>query len=124
MDTFDQDASNWNGYGFLNYRATQRFGAETLYGSYFGSGDTIGVLLDMDHGTIAFVKDGEDFNVGKMVVNNMGIAYHNLRRSSRTALPELYPCFGMKNSGDQLSIARSRWFSWKVLLSYGMQALG
>ena len=67
----------------MNYRATQKFGSETLYGSYYAAGDTVGVLLDMDHGTIAFVKDGEDFNVGKMVVKDLGIAYHNLRRSNR-----------------------------------------
>ena len=52
------------GYGLLNYRATQAFGSETLYGSYFAAGDTVGVLLDMDHGTLSFFKDGEDFNLG------------------------------------------------------------
>ena len=66
--------AGWQGYGFLNYRAVQAYGSETLYGSYFGAGDTIGVLLDMDRGTIAFIKDGEDFNVGRPVVLNMGVA--------------------------------------------------
>ncbi len=34
----------------------QAYGSESLYGSYFGAGDTIGVLLDMDRGTLAFIK--------------------------------------------------------------------
>lgn len=105
------DSSNWNGYGFINYRATQNSGSETLYGSYYAAGDTVGVLLDMDHGTISFFKDGEDFNVGRTVVINMGVAYHSLRRNHKSSHPILYPCFGMKSSGDQLSIRRCKWAS-------------
>lgn len=105
------DSANWNGYGFINYRATQNSGSETLYGSYYSAGDTVGVLLDMDHGTISFFKDGEDFNVGRTVVMNMGVAYHSLRRNHRSGHPLLYPCFGMKSSGDQLSLRRCRWAS-------------
>jgi hypothetical protein len=105
------DSANWNGYGFINYRATQNSGSETLYGSYYSAGDTVGVLLDMDHGTISFFKDGEDFNVGRTVCMNMGVAYHSLRRNHRSGHPMLYPCFGMKSSGDQLSLRRCRWAS-------------
>jgi hypothetical protein len=95
------DAQNWSGYGFLNYRATQYSGSETLYGSYYGPGDSVGVLLDMDHGTVSFFKDGEDFNSGKTVAMNMGVAYHSLRRNHRNLQPALFPCFGLKSSGDQ-----------------------
>jgi hypothetical protein len=109
------DASGWGGYGLLNYRATQAFGNETLYGSYFATGDTVGVLLDMDHGTISFFKDGEDFNVGKVVVINMGVAYHNLRRNNRSPSAALHPCLGIKGPGDQLSIRKCRWVSNKGL---------
>ena len=105
------DAQNWSGYGFLNYRATQHSGSETLYGSYYGAGDVVGVLLDMDHGTISFFKDGEDFNSGRTMAINMGVAYHSLRRNHRSLQPMLYPCFGLKSSGDQLSIRRCRWAS-------------
>jgi hypothetical protein len=105
------DSSNWNGYGFINYRATQNSGSETLYGSYYAAGDTVGILLDMDHGTISFFKDGEDFNVGRTVVINMGVAYHSLRRNHKSSHPVLYPCFGLKSSGDQLSIRRCKWAS-------------
>lgn len=52
-------ATSWgSAYGFLNYRATQAFGSETLYGSYYNAGDVIGVILDMDHGTLSFIKEG------------------------------------------------------------------
>ncbi len=43
-----EDGSSWNGFGFINYRATQAFSNETLYGSYYGVNDKIGVLLDME----------------------------------------------------------------------------
>ena len=59
--------------------AAQAFGAETLYGAYFGPGDAIGVLLDAERGTLAFVKDGDDFNVGRAVVANLGTAYRQVR---------------------------------------------
>ncbi|CAM9487476.1 unnamed protein product [Chrysoparadoxa australica] len=105
----------WGGYGFLNYRACQAYGSETLYGAYYTAGDKVGVLLDMDRGTLAFVKDGEDFNIGRPVVVNMGIAYHHLRRNSREARCGLgmamYPCFGVKSRGDQLSLSGSKWYS-------------
>ena len=39
-----------------NNNKKQAYGSETLYGSYFGAGDTVGVLLDMDRGTLSFVK--------------------------------------------------------------------
>ena len=40
----------------------------------------IGVLLDCDHGTLAFVKDGDDFNAGRAVVAHLGTAFSNLWR--------------------------------------------
>jgi len=112
----------WNGFGFLSYRAVQRFGHETLYGNYYSTGDKIGVLLDMDRGTISFVKDGEDFNVGKPVVAQMGIAYTRMRElygrsysrdgTTNNSLT-LYPCFGMKSPGDIMSLSNQNWWSKK-----------
>jgi hypothetical protein len=108
-----EDSLGWNGFGFINYRAVQSFGSETLYGSYFGVGDKIGVLLDMDRGTLTFFKDGEDFNLGRVTVINMGIAYHNVRKLSTryTSTSTLFPCFGMKSAGDQLTINNCHWIS-------------
>eukprot|EP01038_Epipyxis_sp_PR26KG_P005374 gene5374-7452_t len=111
-----EDAAGWSGYGLLNYRATQAYGSETLYGSYFSANDKVGVLLDMDHGAISFFKDGEDFNLGKVRVINMGVAYHNLRRGiGRSSITTLFPCFGVKSPGDSLSISKSHWISYRGL---------
>lgn len=109
------DTSSWSGYGFINYRATQMFGNETLYGSYYSATDTVGVLLDMDHGTISFIKDGA--NLDKTVVINMGVAYHNMRKQiqSRTANSTLFPCFGVKQGGDKLSLRPTKWLSCRGL---------
>lgn len=83
-------------------------------------GDRVGVLLDMDRGTVSFVKDGDDFNIGRPVVVNMGIAYHHLRRvgrsdaSGRNGLA-MYPCFGMKSAGDQMTVRGQKWLSRRGL---------
>ncbi|CAM9604619.1 unnamed protein product, partial [Ectocarpus sp. 13 AM-2016] len=113
-------ASTWNGYGFLNYRACQAYGSEIIYGAYYAAGDRVGVLLDMDRGTVSFVKDGDDFNMGRPVVVNMGIAYHHLRRVGRTDAAghhglAMYPCFGVKSLGDQMTIGGQKWFSRRGL---------
>jgi hypothetical protein len=109
------ESTQWNhGYGLINYRATQAFGTETIYGSYYAANDVVGVLLDMDHGTISYFKDGD--NIGKSVVINMGVAYHNLRRNgvSRSSSGMLFPCFGMKSTGDKITI-KKKWVSSRGL---------
>lgn len=80
----------------------------------------MGVLLDMDRGTVSFVKDGDDFNMGRPVVVNMGIAYHHLRRVGRTDASghhglAMYPCFGVKSAGDQMTVRGQKWFSRRGL---------
>ena len=79
----------------------------------------MGVLLNMDFGTISFFKDGEDFNAGRVNVVNMGVAYHNMRKTTSrfSTAGVLYPCLGVKNPGDQLSIVKSHWVSHKGLAS-------
>lgn len=83
-------------------------------------GDRVGVLLDMDRGTVSFVKDGDDFNVGRPVVVNMGVAYHHLRRvgrrdaSGRHGLV-MYPCFGVRSTGDQMTVLGQKWLSRRGL---------
>lgn len=74
----------------------------------------------MDRGTVSFVKDGDDFNMGRPVVVNMGIAYHHLRRVGRNdALGHnglaMYPCFGMKSTGDQMTLRGQKWLSRRGL---------
>ncbi|RYG67629.1 hypothetical protein EON64_07035 [archaeon] len=117
-----EEASGWHGLGFINYRATQAFGSETLYGSYYGVNDKIGVLLNMENGTLTFFKDGDDFNVGAVRVVNMGVAYHNVRRhtSRYSTSPVLYPCIGMKAQNDELTIKDGHWHCTKGLNSQEM----
>ena len=115
-----EHATRWDGIGFVNYRATQRHGHEVIYGHEFSSGDKIGVLLNMDHGTISFFKDFNDFQNDQFSVVNMGIAYHSLRSEELNnqsilsvfqTTPTFFPCVGMKNKDDQLSIRNIRWAS-------------
>lgn len=78
------------------------------------------MLLDMDRGTVSFVKDGDDFNMGRPVVVNMGIAYHHLRRVGRSDAAgrnglAMYPCFGVKSAGDQLTVRGQKWLSRRGL---------
>lgn len=78
------------------------------------------MLLDMDRGTVSFVKDGDDFNMGRPVVVNMGIAYHHLRRVGRSDAAgrnglAMYPCFGVKSAGDQMTVRGQKWLSRRGL---------
>ena len=62
----------------MTHRATHARGQETMYGTVLRTGDTVGILLDMDCGTISFVKEGEDAFTGKKIFQNMG-TYRNIR---------------------------------------------
>ena len=54
--------SSWTDYGFVSYSVVyspHQGGGERSYGPFYWPNDTIGVLLNMDEGYIAFVKDAE-----------------------------------------------------------------
>ena len=87
---------------------------------YFGVGDTIGVLLDMDHGTVSFFKDGEDIggsNPGRSTVVNMGVAYKGLRRNARNSA-SFVPCFGVKQAGDRLTLRSNTFFFFPMTFAF------
>ena len=95
----------WRNYGFVNYRAVQcGYAGERLYGEFYNPGDKVGVLLDMDHGTISFIQESDEFGTHK--VKNFGVAYNHLRSGCRggptTRL--FYPCVGFKNPGDSVTL--------------------
>lgn len=108
---------SWGGYGFVNYRIKISLTTdETMYGRWTKPGDTIGVLLNMDLGTLSFFVDTpEDMmsTTGLGKVRNMGVSHQYLRRLNSGRYPVLYPCFGIKHQGDQISIRKCKWVSRK-----------
>lgn len=57
--------STWRDYMFVNYMVVQapHSGGERLYGTHFNPSDRIGVLLNMDEGTLTFTKDCVEFDI-------------------------------------------------------------
>ncbi|OQS06539.1 HECT E3 ubiquitin ligase, partial [Thraustotheca clavata] len=105
----------WGDYGFVSYRVkwNQNEG-EQLYGRYFSAGDTIGIRLDMNCGTLAFLKDGDDFVRGRPAVIDMGIAFRFLRSQSTRKNCSFCPAFGLSYPGDALSVRYTKGVSVPV----------
>jgi len=82
------------GYGFVNYRATHGPGGERLYGSFYETGDTVGVMLDMDRGRLHFFKTG-----AKTAAVDLGLAYSGIDRNIC-----FYPCFGLSKPRDKVTL--------------------
>ena len=60
--------------GFVNYRYIVSSRGEHLYGKFFNPGDIVGVLLDMDYGTVSFTKQGHtDISRTRHVFENYGV---------------------------------------------------
>ena len=105
------------GYGLVTYRATHARGQETMYGTVLRTGDTVGILLDMDCGTISFVKEGEDAFTGNKIFQNMGIAYRNIRTRNGKADSNviLYPCIGFGRASSKVSLKDCKYLSCSTL---------
>ncbi|CAM9188437.1 unnamed protein product, partial [Discosporangium mesarthrocarpum] len=80
--------SDRSGWGYLANKAIWHNKSKTRsYGELFREGDTIGVHLDMDIGTLWFTRNGRD----------LGVAMQGLTG-------ELYPAVSMYNTNDQLTL--------------------
>ena len=110
--------NSWRDYGFVNYRCKYNRSGEHLYGKFYNSGDVVGVLLDMDHGTISYTKLGHGMNLGRQALVNMGVADTHIR-SGRGAGGStrwrrsctLYPCVGFAQAGNRATLVGCRWVS-------------
>ena len=122
--TGKQVGSGWgNGFGFVNFRATHGPDGEHLYGKFYAVGDVVGVLLDMDRGTLSFIKDGKEYQHGeKPIFTEMGVAYsqiqRNLLQSNAKKDITLYPCFGFSKRNDKLSLQDTRFLTYASPSSY------
>lgn len=80
-----------HGWGFIGDRALYHKRTKVkAYGERFGQGDTIGVMLNMDRGTLSFSKNGHD----------LGVAFEGL-------VGGLYPAAAFYNQEQRLSLAPS-----------------
>ena len=113
----DTRINRWSGYGYINRRASFRGGANRgssdsvqVYGDHFDSGDTVGVLLDMNRGRISFFLDGMKFGDDHNI-QDLGEAFDGLLSSSgRTRPRTFYPVVGLARREDRFAIT-PRWVS-------------
>ncbi|EQC29902.1 hypothetical protein SDRG_12446 [Saprolegnia diclina VS20] len=99
----------WGDYGFVSYRVKwSQAEGEQLYGRYFSAGDVVGIRLDMDKGTLAFLKDGDDFVRGRPAVVDMGVAFRFLKSQAGRKACAFGPAFGLSYPGDALSVRRTK----------------
>ncbi|CAM9138781.1 unnamed protein product [Choristocarpus tenellus] len=101
--------TRWQGLGFVNYRATYHNNNERVYGDHFHSGDTVGVRLDMEKGTLSFFLDGMKY--GAHVISDLGVAFENLAGGRPKLKPRtFFPTFGFRKNGDRITIT-GKWLS-------------
>ncbi|KAL0586911.1 hypothetical protein ABG067_003531 [Albugo candida] len=98
--------NRWNGWGFVNFRASYHNSTERIYGDHFNAGDTIGVRLDMEQGKLSFFMDGIKY--GEHIVTDLGVAFENIKGDRNTKT--LYPCIGMRKGGDRVCL-NGKWIA-------------
>ena len=102
------------GYGYVNHRASFRSATQTVgdrlsvYGDHFHTGDTVGVLLDMNRGRLSFFLDGIKY--GEHTVADLGEAFDGLVSSRQVRPRALYPLVGLSKSQDRIALS-PRWLS-------------
>jgi len=109
-------------FGYVNFRATLEThaahgqGNEQIYGEFYGTGDTVGVCVDMDRGILSFFLDGIKY--GQHTMKDLGIAFHESQlygksdaRLDRSNPLTLFPMIGLRRSrGDTVKIT-GKWMS-------------
>ena len=109
----ENDYSRWRDYGFMNYMAvtSSSSGGERLYGQHMLPNDRIGVLLNMDEGSLTFMREGQAF--GQYRFDNYGNAFKYVRSGARGGPTSrvLYPCLGLRAPADPVTIRHTKWLS-------------
>ena len=84
--------SEYGDYGFISWKClVDQHHGQQMYGEFFHDGNesvkrTIGVLLDMDRGIIAYTNNGKSSKPdswGKHITDNMGIAHRFVKSGGR-----------------------------------------
>ena len=79
--------TNATGFCFANFRGL--IGSnESLFGEFYNPGDTVGVLLDMDHRRLSFFKNKKP----------LGVAFSNMK------CEDALPIFCLKNAGSKFTL--------------------
>ncbi|KDO27055.1 hypothetical protein SPRG_07766 [Saprolegnia parasitica CBS 223.65] len=99
--------NRWQGWGFVNFRATYHNSTERIYGDHFNAGDTIGVCLNMESGKLSFFMDGIKY--GEHIVTDLGTAFEGLKHDNQSP-KTLYPCIGLRKAGDKVTL-NGKWIS-------------
>lgn len=106
--------NQWKGYRYVSYRAiqentTRNNASEKIYGTFYGSGDTIGVLLNIDKGFASFYYDG--FKFGEHILSDLGPAFIGLLNGkSYSSETVFYPEVCTKARNERISLNK-KWFS-------------
>lgn len=104
----------WVGSGLANHRASFRSSSQTagdrlsVYGDHFHTGDTVGVLLDMNRGRLSFYLDGLKY--GQHSIADLGEAFDGLSSANVVKRRTMFPIVGLSKSQDRIAIT-SRWLS-------------
>jgi hypothetical protein len=107
--------TRWQGWGMVNNRSSYHtaqlaFGERVnVYGDHFQSGDMLGVVLDLNRGTLSFFLDGLKY--GEHIMADLGVAHEGLHLSSSKVKPRtFYPIVGLSKPMDRVTITK-RWLS-------------
>uniref|UniRef100_A0A7S2RG93 HECT E3 ubiquitin ligase n=1 Tax=Mucochytrium quahogii TaxID=96639 RepID=A0A7S2RG93_9STRA len=104
-----------HGWGYIGDRALyHKRNRVNVYGERFGQGDIIGVVLDMDQGTLSFNKNGKDLGVAIEGLSGRlypAFAFYSgtqsvslLRKSIKTTVADREPYYGLDNVLDSYGV--------------------